>query len=224
MKLNKSILWPILALLVVVAIAFALTRSTNDEPEETDQTQVFIQDPNPDASPRDPRDIADETPAEPEPSVGGSNTEAPSNDGKVLGETEDKPRTPASPPVPRTPEPTTNTVRYSSVGLEVTMPNTWQVKTEQNNRGNVIVFYSQNSIFGSIEVATGYQSLQQYQNELSADYSVTSLKTAILSGHTALVYTKSGSNNLYYAIYVNGRLYILTGNPLLDRFNSIRFF
>ncbi len=222
MKLRKSILLPILALLAVVAVGFILTRSTGDDVEETDQTQVYIQDPNPENS-APPRDIADTTPTAPEPVVDEKKVEAPVNDGKVLGETE-KPRVSVTPQPKPAPAPTTYTVRYSPVGIEVTVPISWKVRTEQNNRGNVIYFYNQTSTFGTIEVIIGYESLQQFENELRADSRVTSVTWTNFNGHTALMYYTAEKPGVHYALYINGKLYILNGNSVIDRFNYIRFF
>jgi hypothetical protein len=222
MKLNRSILLPILVLLAVVALGYGLTRSNDDEEPKEDQTQVYIQDVNPQNSPP-PRDVV-EAPVKEEvkPTVGGATT--PTDPGKVLGQVDEKPRTGTSAPAPRTPAPVPNTVRYSSIGLEVAMPTSWQVRTEQTNRGNLIVFYSPSAVFGTIEVATGYQSLQQFENELRADYRVSSVSWTNFNGHSALMYYTSETPGVHYALYINGRLYVINGNTLIDSFSRLRFF
>ena len=235
--IKKSVLFPVLLLIVLIIIGFALTKSDDDSAETGNRDQDVVVEQSPDQSPPS-RDIVDNG------SVAGNNTGNGSGQssnetdpGKVLG-TQNPPTTttpprsgetvakPAAPVVsPKPVAPTTQKVRYAPLGFELSVPNAWKHRAEQSGGSNIIVFYEADSVHGTIQVlGTAYTSLAQLETELRANSMISGISQSEFNGMPALMYYNSSTQGMHTAVLVNGRVYIFNGMSLSKYLGRIMFF
>jgi hypothetical protein len=219
MKFNKTIIAPIVALIVVVAVGYFLTRSDDDNTaEEQQQDNVVVEQANTPPS----RDVASEN-----------------NSSQVLGEAvpprgeeEVQPAAPAAPapakPVtaaPAAPAPATQTIRYKSLGFELPTPLGFQHKAEGTNRGFAVTIFDSKNLYGTIEVISDtYTSLDQFEFELRANPTYSNISRSSFNNLPALMYNDATQTGMKTAVLVNNKLYIFSGSGLSKYLGQIRFF
>jgi hypothetical protein len=221
MKFNKSILFPALALLVIVIIGLVLFRvNRNDEEVATEQVNSTISREELDHNTANgevlgentqPRDAEDSTP-DPEKVSGGKEVAMPT------------PQAPAPVATPTQSAPTHQTVRYTSLGFELLTPIGWKHKAEQISSGLVVTFYEGKAVYGTIEGVNGYTSLEQYETYLRSNSAYSNVSKGDFNGMSALHYQSATRPGLNTAVVVKGRLYVFNGPELSKYWGKIKFF
>jgi hypothetical protein len=218
MKFNRSIVFPLLALLVIVIIGFVLIRANRDS-EETATEQI-----NSTVS-REELGQSGE--------VLGENTQ-PRDAQEVLPDPEQVSggkELPVQSPVPSSPVPSTaqavpthQTVRYASLGFELVTPVGWKHRLEQVTNGLVVTFHDGKNVYGTVEGVNGYTSLEQFEAELRSNSAYSNVGRSEFNGMPALIYYSATRPGMNTAVMVKNRLYVFNGIELSKYLGKINFF